>query len=116
MKSFQDYLVLKEDTGRAVAQNMIDFQQSLSGIESENLIAFIKAAYKILTNEDNKASQFVEMVMRLSGDSELNLNRSALVSAAKKLIDSSSGTPGLGDQTGSANEITPPLADKMGSF
>lgn len=97
MKSFQDYLGLKETSGYGVAREVVDIRLTLSKNEASSFVNVMQAIEKILSGPD--AMRFLNFINQLS-DENIEYNVADIKRVANKLTKSSAMNQGLGDATG----------------
>lgn len=123
MKTFQDYVSFKEVSGTNLSRGITGLDQnspvSLSPKEIQNISELLKLVIQSI--DENSPQMVVDRLMSLVDsqpkDGAFKFSTSLLKSAAEKILPSFHGeAQGLGDKSGSDQQIAPSSADQVGSI
>ena len=112
MKSFQDYVSLKEVAGSVMGKQLFGTSTSLTPDEMESFQNVLMAMEEILAGDRRTA--FLRMLNSLSSVKR-DFDPAVLARAAKKILKSMTGEDGLGDSMGEPDQIAQNSADDQPS-
>jgi hypothetical protein len=112
MKSFQDYLSLKEVSAVALGKELLGTKVNLSTEETDKINQVFNVVEEILAGP--KAPRLLTVLENMS-DGNVQLDPTVVRRAANKLRKAKMDQTGLGSVTGSEDEIATNSADRTTS-